>query len=1483
MDRRRRPGSMNASASAPSLLAKLGNRFLQMRPEEKSPFALEASKDVLTPSSQSSPQKHAFSASPHSPSARAKSRKQSHKATAAAVEDALAQYAVLTKDNTWQQIGREEHPLEKPASRREIARLDSRFTRAMDISSAKILGNNPSARLAEVSPMDARMEQDIVTLREEVASEFRSITPAGRSPRPEHHEAQTNIISARFEQKWCDLVLGELQKQVSVGCLQHGNLIRKVRSALATSFLKMKCGNSRAMDELASSRGEIRRLEENLDELNAQKETIKEQLREENEEKVRQERAKAEEKYAEYEDKLEDEKEARRKLVESLATLNAMFRDMQNDADMMRALDKKDAIIVLERNLKSAHEELQELRPLAAQIEETSDRVARQAEHINELKDALNEAKSDIEKRDALIDVYKEKVSVSIDALEDGAEAMGAIKLADAEIKAADTTPKESAGNSHGGVLTDDVAQAKQAGESPGTSTPDPTENAHVSEASKIRSGMDGPNSSQTILCARCNSRLDEVGNIDDILEDSETQQQPCAGYRMLLPNLLGYRPEKDKRWILRNVRCILSAKRRDDLAAVRDGRLKHRFPEFVYAWFTPEYDEDLSAEAWKAATAQADENRWALYYGLKGIIDDVPEARLFYSFLAEKLLDNDAAFYFHCLSIIEGIVNSDPRSESPICWGVYSTAASFEQVESMQEEAGGEDEVPDYLWIEVRHAGAAVKKVMAKSSDDDIKRALKQLAEAALESKVSIVAQSGSKMIDLSTVIKLLMREYGKEQSHRRAAVRMMFETCKGGGGEENREVDLPQLEQIVNVLDEEADAMTAPSLYRMACEFGKGKLTYRSFMKAAQRMQFLTKCLRLPPHYGSESVAGISEQEQRGILDAVRLSWALNKDFVYETMQSGGALDAEIGALEDLLEEMKGSGSGNDAIRALCCIRRIYRALLLHRFNDRELSGEPAEMENKGNLVQKELVAYVSVLRDFKPNVARDALDKAKTIACARKMQRRWRNFVVFNPIVGVPRGVRQTVLSKKFDPRVLVTSGRSKRLPRNPAWGLDLVLRTIEAVYAQVVMRSSSIAASVFRLMMMNFPVRVIAERLVHDFFVNVHRFAGKHPRVKLFARFAGAHSKALIKNTESKADMAEEPLDAYFPPALGNVAALKTYLSFLVALQASSASKKKGASTTTLFSQDEISTQAAKTALALVFKGAKKTRSPCDSVPLKAALDEAHVRLKARARKGKIELDAATLILLQCWLSERTQRVRAIDHIASDLQRHPVHEGSEDGPGIGALLVMKSGEDANGGGDGDANDEAPGLEAVVSFSEFESTVLPRLYGGKMPREDKLNIYLDIVGEETHQPLSAKRLLATLAPLNWSPAWYPKPPLKKAAPLELSTSAWRFEILSSQWSSMVHAIKKIVSDAFTEREKRIDGYSDLMTDFSTLKTRIAKLESAMAGAKMLDETQRPVDALASEFGKVLHAVQIIRACDDLAPFPIPDVHDAAMEAMK
>ncbi len=49
-----------------------------------------------------------------------------------------------------------------------------------------------------------------------------------------------HLTCAMFQQKWCDLVLGDTITQVATQCLEHGNLLTKVRSGFAAMFGELK-------------------------------------------------------------------------------------------------------------------------------------------------------------------------------------------------------------------------------------------------------------------------------------------------------------------------------------------------------------------------------------------------------------------------------------------------------------------------------------------------------------------------------------------------------------------------------------------------------------------------------------------------------------------------------------------------------------------------------------------------------------------------------------------------------------------------------------------------------------------------------------------------------------------------------------------------------------------------------------------------------------------------------------------------------------------------------------------------------------------------------------------------------------------------------------------------------------------------------------------------------------------------------------------
>ena len=48
----------------------------------------------------------------------------------------------------------------------------------------------------------------------------------------------------------------------------------------------------------------------------------------------------------------------------------------------------------------------------------------------------------------------------------------------------------------------------------------------------------------------------------------------------------------------------------------------------------------------------QADEDRWALYYGTKVLMKELPEAKLWYNLLDERYGEDENMFYLFCMRV---------------------------------------------------------------------------------------------------------------------------------------------------------------------------------------------------------------------------------------------------------------------------------------------------------------------------------------------------------------------------------------------------------------------------------------------------------------------------------------------------------------------------------------------------------------------------------------------------------------------------------------------------------------------------------------------------------------------------------------------------------------------------------------------------------------------------------------------------------------
>ncbi|RLN93375.1 hypothetical protein BBJ28_00018080, partial [Nothophytophthora sp. Chile5] len=124
--------------------------------------------------------------------------------------------------------------------------------------------------------------------------------------------------------------------------------------------------------------------------------------------------------------------------------------------------------------------------------------------------------------------------------------------------------------------------------------------------------------------------------------------------------------------------------------------------------------------------------------------------------------------------------------------------------------------------------------------------------------------AQAPQQFVDANLWVELMMLEYKEEQAHRRAAVRLMFQTATSSSvtwasesaanlslsamlGINSTCMDMEQFRVMVQTLNDEIPSFMVATLFRNAYVRGNGMVNFDSFMDAAETGQFFSTCMRL------------------------------------------------------------------------------------------------------------------------------------------------------------------------------------------------------------------------------------------------------------------------------------------------------------------------------------------------------------------------------------------------------------------------------------------------------------------------------------------------------------------------------------------------------------------------------------------------------------------------------------------------------------
>lgn len=752
--------------------------------------------------------------------------------------------------------------------------------------------------------------------------------------------AQHTLGDCLFEQKWLDLTCGELCEQVAVMCLPHGQLLLEMRRRSASVFNRLhglysdllwildRCVSSVLEGRRARKQAEeswTRRLANTCADYEAAIKAIHDSRGSEEQEQARAKR---------------EAKAQVDRMGDTLRTLNGIFKTMQADGKAMTEMDLKDRCRALEQELFVRKEEMHELRRLKEKHLATEAEMREVKLELRNTKLQADKVKEEMERRQSLVQELMDneaKRLTEIEALKAGNDAIGRANDEDGE---GDEGDNDQPGTERGSKKSRNSKRKRRknrgrADSATETGDGSTSKQSRGVDGSTAGDGGNGPGGDDddddeeeeigsSVLCIKCRKALDDLSNIADALEKErqlkgQTRLQ-CHGYRLLLPNLKGHRPPRTVAWVRTVMRAILRAKIWDDSVLRYKQDLRVRFPEFTYAWFEPQKSIMAAANAngRSKLVAQADNDRWGLYYGVRALARESAEATIFWHALNETNGEDYLTFMVYCLCVVEGAVGSMLRDQwgvSETCTDLYTLTRRLEEMRAPNESSrisrggslvgaardvgirgvegkDGEEDMSeplssgrDVVWLLFADAVVAVHHILVKAMEDQKLKVLDATKAIAVSCEGRLPDQDPSfTCVDLFLFLRIMLHSFKEEQVNRRAAVRLMFETAATGVltdgtpiygdgrvdqsalaaaetvynsllNETKATVDLPQFMAIARTLWPEVTTSDAVAVFRDAHEETNGEVDYQAFLRLADRWQFFSNALQLPVYMPSRA----------------------------------------------------------------------------------------------------------------------------------------------------------------------------------------------------------------------------------------------------------------------------------------------------------------------------------------------------------------------------------------------------------------------------------------------------------------------------------------------------------------------------------------------------------------------------------------------------------------------------------------------------
>ncbi|RLN92642.1 hypothetical protein BBJ28_00024217, partial [Nothophytophthora sp. Chile5] len=421
--------------------------------------------------------------------------------------------------------------IERPSRRVDVLDLDRCFDTAIQFIAKK---NHSDIACEERLSM---IDRDFTAINARIAQRYQD----GESAEGEH-KVLTKLL---FEQKWSDVILGELEAMLTVSFLEQGIILRKARIHYAHAFFHLEHIYGQRWQELIQVKEDLEQLREVVRKTNELHEQDAQGMKEHYECEIQQLTTSFGSAKSEMERRVTDSKDQMTKMGDTMKALNTIFRQMREDTEKVKAVELRENYIKLEQKYEQCREEVEHLRPLVQEKQQLLAKIAELNRAHEEYKDQMANLSHLLETKDAMIASLMEQQSDLIAAQELRAAKDEEQRKQDEEDDEEEEEERREHAASKGG--TDAVANRQRRHQSSSVTVCVRCKQ-DLRDMSTNPGQLEGSKGSSTVGAEKSSSSSIEAG--------SESSKRPikkkriqCLYFRILLPNLGGRRPQRDIAW----------------------------------------------------------------------------------------------------------------------------------------------------------------------------------------------------------------------------------------------------------------------------------------------------------------------------------------------------------------------------------------------------------------------------------------------------------------------------------------------------------------------------------------------------------------------------------------------------------------------------------------------------------------------------------------------------------------------------------------------------------------------------------------------------------------------------------------------------------------------------------------------------------------------------------------------------------------------